>query len=135
MQTSRSLYRAFQALVFATLGLFCSCDVDLFGLDSKQVAGGYRLTKWGEGGPGFVLFFPNDKGSEDATDIGWRKPFILVRDSTAEKQPDMWTVIDTTSGEKFSLSDEQRKGDARYRDIRIYSATEGWKLLKKRPQW
>ena len=82
-----------------------------------------------------MLFFPNDKGSEDATDIGWRKPFILVRDITAEKQPDMWTVIDTTSGEKLSLSDEQRKSDARYRDIRIYSATEGWKLLRKRPQW
>ena len=38
----------------------------------------------------------------------------------------MWTVIDTTSGEKLSLSDEQRKSDAPYREIRIYSAAEGW---------
>jgi hypothetical protein len=133
MQAKRSLGHAPRALVLAAFAFLCSCDVDLFGLDSKQVAGGYRLTKW-QGGV-FVLFSPKDRGSEDATHIGWQKPFILVRNSDSEKQPDMWTVIDTASGKKISLSDEQRKSDAEYRDIRIYSAAEGWELLKRRPQW
>ncbi len=129
--------KAFQIarLILVVTGtLVCSCDLDAFGTDSKNIGGGYRLSKWGEGSPGFVLFSSDGIG-ESTTDIGWQKPLILVQNRDAEKHPNDWIVIDTTTGEKLSITDEQRRTEEKYRAIRIYSAEHAWDLLRKRREW
>ena len=61
------------------LGLFVclwSCERDLFGSDSKEIAHGYRLKRIGDPSQ-FALLAPYDTGGIIIDEIGWRKPFTL----------------------------------------------------------
>lgn len=82
-----------------------SCDVDLFGLDTKQIAAGYRLTQ-AEGGQ-FALMAPREDSGPIIIDVGWQNPFIISRSD--EREP--WEVIDTSTKQTVSVSEQQRRED------------------------
>jgi hypothetical protein len=130
MRATRLALCAPAALMLAVVSVLYGCDVDLFGLDSKKVAAGYRLTQW-EAPPYFVLFSPGDKDSEGASEIGWQKPFIIVRDETADRSRETWTVIDTSTGQKTRISEEQRNLNPAYREIPVHPARTAWARLKR----
>jgi hypothetical protein len=69
---SRS-YRIPQVVVW-----LCSCDANLFGPESREIAGGYRL-KRANNPNGFALTIPNEDGGLIIDEIGWREPLILAR--------------------------------------------------------
>jgi hypothetical protein len=107
-----------------------SCDIDLFGLDTKKLAAGYRLTVW-EGGL-YALLRPQEDSGSTVIDIGWKKPFIVSRSDEGEP----WQVIDTSTNQTLSLSEEQRRTDPKYRDVPIYRADVAWDRLRYgRRQW
>ena len=107
-----------------------SCDVDLFGLDTKQIAAGYRLTQ-AEGGQ-FALMAPREDSGPIIIDVGWQNPFIISRSD--EREP--WEVIDTSTKQTVSVSEQQRREDPKYRDIQIYRVDVAWDRLKRsRHQW
>ena len=101
MSTARSV------LLFVATLVLSSCDVDLFGLDTKQIAAGYRLTQ-AEGG--HALMAPHENSGPVVIDVGWRNPFIIARSD--ERKP--WKVIDTSTNQKLSISEEQRRTDPRF---------------------
>ncbi|MFN2624443.1 MAG: hypothetical protein ABR611_16605 [Chthoniobacterales bacterium] len=110
--------------------LWSSCDVDLFGLDTKQIAAGYRLTQ-AEGGQ-IALLAPHENGGPVVIDVGWRNPFIISRSD--ERKP--WEAIDTSTKQKLSISEEQRRTDPRFRDIPVDRADVAWDQLKRsKSQW
>jgi hypothetical protein len=116
--------------VLLTASMLCSCDVDLFGSDTKKIGRNYRLVKvdW----PGeFEFGAPDRRRREPVTEIGWQKPLIILRDRGAES----WKVIDTVSGEAVVVTDEQRRSHPRYSAIQIYSAAEAWSLPRKKRRW
>jgi hypothetical protein len=107
-----------------------SCDVDVFGLDSKRVAGGWRLLQTESGG--FALMPPHQDVCGYVEQIGWQKPFIISRAESSR----LWDVIDTATGKQHSISDEQRRSDPIYRDIAVFDASDAWSRLKHwRRQW
>jgi hypothetical protein len=113
-----------------TANMLCSCDVDLFGSDTKKIGRNYRLVKvdW----PGeFEFGAPGRAPREAVMEIGWQKPLILVRGGREES----WKVIDTVSKETVIIADEQRRTQPRYSSIPIYSAAEAWKLPRKKRRW
>lgn len=123
MSTARSVLLSVAALVFS------SCDVDLFGLDTKQIAAGYRLTQ-AEGQ--IALMAPHENGGPIVIDVGWRNPFIISRSD--ERKP--WEVIDTSTNQKLSISEEQRRADPRFQDIPVDRADVAWDQLKRsKRQW
>jgi hypothetical protein len=109
----------------------CSCDVNLFGW--KNVAGGYYLDDWREGDPGYILFPPNNRPGETRVEqLGWKKPFIIVRPVDTI---DQWIVIDTSTHQRTTISDGQRTTDQNYRDITVYGAADAWHRLRRTKQW
>src|SRR3954451_17478248 len=73
--------RCMRACVRVTvfLILLCSlssCDVDVFGFDSKRVAGDWRLLRTESG---FALMPPHKNVGGYVARIGWQKPFIISR--------------------------------------------------------
>ena len=128
-----SIVRSALLSVAAAMGLLClsSCDVDLFGFDSKRIAAGYRLLQT-EAIDGCILMPPHGNIGSSVVELGWRKPFILSRAG----QDDHWQVIDTSTKQTLSISEEQRHTDPRYRDIPVYAAHVAWDRLKHwRRQW
>jgi hypothetical protein len=118
------------AALLAVIGL-ASCDVDLFGLDSKETGGGYRISLH-EGPDQYGLFPPGRSPGISITEIGWQNPLIISRDGNG----DVWMVTDTRTRQQTSMSDTQRRADRSYRDIPIYSAKQAWHSLKRRRgQW
>jgi len=123
---------------FARLGASClllfvlsSCDVDLFGFGTKQIAAGYRLIQH-EGPDQFALMPPKQDFGSFVTDIGWRQPVILVRSDGSHP----WDVIDTSTKRQVSITEQQRRSDPSYRDIPVYTAANAWhKLSHRRRQW
>ncbi len=109
----------------------CSCDVNLFGW--KNVADGYYLDDWREGDRGYILFPPNNgPGQIRVQQLGWKKPFIIVRPVDTS---DQWTVIDTRTNQRTTISDAQRNTDQNYRDITVYAAADAWNRLRRTKQW
>jgi len=124
----RSVARSIAAAILSIA--LSSCDIDLFGFDTKRIAAGYRLTV-AEGGQ-FALMLPRENSGSAVIDVGWRKPFILSRSD--ELKP--WRVIDTSTQEAVSITEEQRKAESKYRDIPIYRANDAWERLKySSSQW
>lgn len=108
-----------------------SCDVDLFGFDTKRIAAGYRLIQT-EAINECILMPPHGDVGSSVVELGWRKPFILSR----VDEQDHWQVIDTSTKQTLSISEEQRHADPRYRDIPVYTAPAAWDRLKHwRRQW
>jgi hypothetical protein len=109
----------------------CSCDVNLFGW--KNVAGGYYLDDWRDVDPGYILFPPNNgPGQIRVEQLGWKKPFIIVRSVDTAHQ---WIVIDTLTNQRTAISDAQRNADQNYRNITVYGAADAWKRLRRSKQW
>src|SRR5690242_10896149 len=112
-------------LSFVLLAFLCSCDVDLFGLDEKQIAKGYRLYR-GEGMPDvggrmYFLLLPGEHIGGLIDEVGWRKPLVVVRHG------DKWDAFDTTTNNQISFSDSDRKTDLRFRDIPSFTPEKAWK--------
>ena len=122
-----NLFPSFCRIVFLAL-LFClwSCERDLFGSDSKEIAHGYRLKRIGNSSQ-FALVAPYDVGGLMIDEIGWRKPFILFRASGSE----YWDRINTDRAEHIRISEEQRTSDPVYRSIPIESAATAWNHLER----
>jgi hypothetical protein len=114
--------RALLALV--TITCFVGCDVDLFGLDWKRLAGGYSLVL-AEQDNACAIVAPHESGGPMVTEIGWRQPLILSRSD------DRWDVLDTITGKHVKISEEQRQSELAYRDIAIYPARTAWARLKR----
>jgi len=112
------------------LGLFLcfwSCEGDLFGSDSKEIAHGYRLKRIGNPGQ-FALLAPYDTGGIIIDEIGWGKPFIIARAAGSQ----YWDRIDTDHAEHIRISDSQRRSNPNYRTILIENADMAWNHLKPR---
>src|SRR4051812_41047481 len=69
MRNSKS-FRSLEAAVIALL--LCSCDLNLFGPDLKEIAGGYRLKK-AQDPAEFSLTIPYQSGGLIINEIGWHK--------------------------------------------------------------
>ena len=120
------LLQCFCRVVF--VGLFVclwSCEGDLFGSDSKEIAHGYRLKRIGNPGQ-FALLAPYDAGGIIIDEIGWDKPFIIARASGSQ----YWDRIDTDHAEHIRISDSQRMSHPKYRTIPIETADIAWNHLK-----
>ena len=112
------------------LGLFVclwSCDGDLFGSDSKEIAQGYRLKRIGNPSQ-FALLAPYDTGGIIIDEIGWRKPFIIARAVGSQ----YWDRIDTDRAEHIRISESQRMSNPNYRTIPVENADMAWNHLKPR---
>jgi hypothetical protein len=111
--------------IFLTLALV-SCDVDLFGMDAKHIAGPYNLTLT-DGTDHCAIELKHDFITPNLEEIGWQKPLILCRayDSTT------WDVIETDSGRRLQISEAERQSNPRYKAIDVRPAVDAWKSLKR----
>src|SRR3984893_1730884 len=123
----RHLFRNFSRIAFlaAFLCLF-SCDTKLFGPDSREIAGGYRLKRVGNANQ-FALTIPYQSGGLIIDEIGWRKPLIIARASGS----DYWEAINTAHAQRISISEQQRKSDPLYQSIPIQPAAMAWTKLNR----
>jgi hypothetical protein len=112
------------------LGVLTSCDVDLFGTDTKRVGNGYRLT-YTDWPVEYRFAAPDGSHSVPVAEIDLRKPLILVHPQDTRD----WDVIDTASGKHFTITEEQRRSDPTYSNISVYSADEAWHLRRKARRW
>jgi hypothetical protein len=119
----RNLYSVVFLAVFVC---FCSCESNLFGPDSREIGGGYRLKREDDQNR-FVLIVPNESGGLIIDEIGWREPFIAARASGSQ----YWEVINTARAQHIRVSDLQRKSDPIYQSIQIKSAEIAWKDLDR----
>jgi hypothetical protein len=119
----RNLYPAVFLAVFVCL---CSCEANLFGPDSREIAGGYRL-KRADNYNRFALIIPNQSGALIIDEIGWREPFIAARASGSQ----YWEVINTAHAQRIRVSDLQLKSDPIYQSIQIKSPEIAWKDLNR----
>ena len=55
--------------LLARLVFLCSCDLDLLGVDLREIAGGYRLKRTDSQ---FSLLTPRATGGPVIDEIGWR---------------------------------------------------------------
>ncbi len=111
---------------YATATILCSCDIDLFGNDSKRLAAGYRLVRT-ENPHDYALFPPDEASGSVIGEIGWRQPFIIARGWRAKQ----WQIFDTTTKQRFIIADTERANDPRFSDIQTYDAMDAWQMLKR----
>jgi len=105
----------------------CSCDANLFGPESREIAGGYRL-KRAVNANEFALTIPNEDGGLIIDEIGWREPLIFARALGSQ----YWDVINTARAQYIRVSDLERKSDPISQSIQIKSAEIAWKELNGR---
>jgi hypothetical protein len=103
-----------------------SCDADLFGPESREIAGGYRLKRANNPNE-FALTIPYEDGGLIIDEIGWREPLILARAFGSQ----YWDVINTAHAQHIRVSDLQRKSDPTSQSIQIKSAEIAWKELNR----
>ena len=113
------------ALLMVSVWL-CSCEANLFGPESKEIASGYRL-KRADNPNQLVLTIPNESDGLIIDEIGWHEPLIVARASGSE----YWNVINTARAQHIRVSDLQRKSDPIYQRIQIKSAELAWKDLNR----
>ena len=111
-------------VALAAIICLAGCDVDLFRLDWKRLAGGYSLVL-AEQDDACAIIAPHENGGPIVTEIGWRQPLVLSRSKNN------WDVLDTTTGKHAKISEEQRESDLAYKDIPIYPARTAWARLKR----
>ena len=104
----------------------CSCDVNLFGPESREIAGGYRLKRVDNPNQ-FALTIPHEDGGLIIDEIGWHEPLIVARAFGSQ----YWDVIDTAHARHIRVSDMQRKADPISQSIEIKSAGIAWKELNR----
>ncbi len=124
---SRHLFRNFRRIAFlAAVVSLCSCEADIFGPDSREIAGGYRLKRAGNPNQ-FALTIPHESGGLIIDEVGWRKPFIIARTSGSQ----YWDVINTARSQHIRVSNLQRESDPAYQPIRTEAAEMAWKNLNR----
>jgi hypothetical protein len=111
---------------FTVVVWLCSCDANLFGPESREIAGGYRLKRANNPNE-FALTIPNEDGGLIIDEIGWREPLIFARASGSQ----YWDVINTARAQHIRVSDLQRKSDPLSQSIQIKSAEIAWKELNR----
>jgi len=115
-------------IVFLTLGVWlCSCDSNLLGPESREIAAGYRLKRVHNSNQ-FALTIPYEDGGLIIDEIGWREPLIFARAFGSQ----YWDVINTARAQHIRVSDLQRKSDPISQSIPIKSAEIAWKELNRR---
>jgi hypothetical protein len=113
-------------IVFLTVGVWlCSCDSNLFGPESREIAGGYRLKRVNNPNQ-FALTIPHEEGGLIIDEIGWQEPLILARAFGSQ----YWDVINTARAQHIRVSDLQRKSDPISQSIQIKSVEIAWEELK-----
>ncbi len=110
----------------AAASILSSCDVDLFGTDAKMLAAGYRLLRT-ENPHDCALSSPGESGGTVVGEIGLRQPFIIARGWHAKQ----WLVFDTTTNQRSIITEEERAGDPRFRDIQTHDAMDAWQKLER----
>jgi hypothetical protein len=105
----------------------CSCDANLFGPESREIASGYRLKRVHNSNQ-FALTIPYEDGGLIIDEIGWREPLIFARAFGSQ----YWDVINTARAQHIRVSDLQRKSDPISQSIQIKSAEIAWKELNRR---
>ncbi len=117
--------------LLAFLAAFSSCDANLFGPDTRELAGGYGLKRVDDSKE-IALTVPNKSGGIVIDEIGWREPFIIARASGS----DYWEAMNTARAERISVSDRERKSNPAYRSIETESAEAAWaKLSRHKRLW
>src|SRR5262249_26475088 len=130
MWSGNSFHNFWRVAFLALFVCLCSCE-DPFDRNSKEVAQGYRLKRIGNPRQ-FVFVAPYDTGGPIIDEIGWRKPFILVRASGSQ----YWDRIDTDHAEHTRISEVERTSEPNYRSIPIQNAANAWNHLKRhKPIW
>lgn len=125
---SRDLLQNLCPVAFLTvLVCLCSCEANLFGPESREIAGGYRL-KRADNPHEFALTIPNEDGGLIIDEIGWREPLIFARALGSQ----YWDVINTARAQHIRVSELQRKSDPISQTIQIKSAEIAWKELNGR---
>jgi hypothetical protein len=120
------MFRIFCCLtILVSVTSLGACE-GLFGPESRELAGGYRLKRVGKSSD-FALIIPNETGGLIIDEIGWRNPFIVAR-ATGSK---FWDVIDTARAEHTRVSDETLKSDRRYQSIQVVAAGKAWDTLSR----
>jgi len=107
--------------------VLCSCDANLFGPDSRELAGGYGLKRVSDSNQ-IALTIPNRGGGIVIDEIGWREPFIIARASGS----DYWEAMNTARAERISVSDRERKSNPAYQSIQTEAAETAWAKLNRR---
>jgi hypothetical protein len=105
----------------------CSCDANLFGPESREIASGYRLKRVDNPNQ-FALTIPHEDGGLIIDEIGWQEPLIVARAFGSQ----YWDVIDTAHARHIRVSDMQRKSDPISQSIQIKSVGIAWKELNGR---
>lgn len=115
------------AVTFLTILVsLCSCDSELSGRESREIAGGYCL-KRADNHDQFVLTIPSKGGGLVIDEIAWSKPLILARASGSQ----YWNVINTAHAQHTRISDVQRKSDPNYQFMQFRSAETAWNELNR----
>ena len=123
---SRKL-QALGLIVFLTVVVWlCSCDANLFGPESREIADGYRLKRANNLNE-FALTIPNEDGGLIVDELGWREPLIFARAFGSQ----YWDAINTAHAQHIRVSDLQRKSDPISQSIQIRSAEIAWKELNR----
>lgn len=104
---------------------FSSCNSQLFGGDSREIGGGYRLKRSGDDNQ-FVLIIPHQSGGLIIDEIGWHAPVIVARSSGSQ----YWEAIDTVHAQRNRISEAQRKSDPVLQSIPTENAEAAWNDLK-----
>jgi len=102
----------------------CSCEANLFGPESREIAGGYRL-KRADNPHEFALTIPNEDGGLIIDEIGWREPLIFARALGSQ----YWDVINTARAQHIRVSELDFEGTSFQRFYRIKICLAGIKLV------
>jgi hypothetical protein len=114
-------------IAFLTVVIWlCSCDANLFGPNSREIAAGYRLKRVHNTNQ-FALTIPYEDGGLIIDEIGWREPLIFARAFGSQ----YWDVINTARAQHIRVSDLQRKSDPISQSVQIKSAETAWKELNR----
>jgi hypothetical protein len=104
----------------------CSCDANLFGPESREIAAGYRLKRVHNSNQ-FALTIPYEDGGLIIDEIGWQEPLIFARAFGSQ----YWEVINTARAQHIRVSDLQRKSDPISQSIQIKPAEIAWEQLNR----
>ena len=103
-----------------------SCDANLFGPDSREIAAGYRLKRVHNSNQ-FALTIPYEDGGLIIDEIGWHEPLIVARAFGSQ----YWDVINTARAQHIRVGDLQRKSDPISQSIQIKPAQIAWEELNR----
>ena len=123
---SRKLHDLGPIAFLAVVVWLCSCDANLFGPESREIAGGYRLKRVHNSNQ-FALTIPYEDGGLIIDEIGWHEPLIFARAFGSQ----YWDVINTARAQHIRVSDLQRKSDPISQSIQIRPAQIAWEQLNR----